>query len=324
MSSKSEKQRTINTLLIKWLPVLFTALLIFAVPPAALAVILAYFTAPILTAVRSVLKLPLTISTFLVMLLLILLTSTFTYIALQGIFNIVPAVERHLTPFTQNTDIIGQTLTFLEGKIVQFGQAILEYMLALIQTVFQHLFSLFIFLVAYFFALRESGKDRFWFLVYFPTKLRKSAKNMQKEAANLISTFVFVEVRLILITFLILSVGLVFLRFNSPIGTAFLISLVDSLPFFGVGLFLIPMAIYFIYTENLFVGISLILLYILTLTTRQIAESYMYASTFQLKPVHAFFIMACTIYLFGVVGIFLTPFLLFAAMKAKNHTLFTS
>ncbi|MFD1927151.1 AI-2E family transporter [Sporosarcina siberiensis] len=324
MSLKTEKQRTINALLIKWLPVLFTALLIFAVPPAALAVILAYFTAPILTAVRSVLKLPLTIATFLVMLLLTLLTSTFTYIALQGIFNMIPAVEHHLTPFTQNTDIIGQTLTFLESKIVQFGQAILEYLLALIQTVFQHLFSLFIFLVAYFFALRETGKDRFWFLVYFPTKMRKSARNMLKEAAHLISTFVFVEVRLILITFFILSFGLVFLRFNSPIGTAFLISLVDSLPFFGVGLFLIPMAIYFIYTENLFIGISLILLYILTLITRQIAESYMYASTFQLKPVHAFFIMACTIYLFGVVGIFLTPFLLFAAMKAKNHALFTS
>jgi len=324
MSIKSEKQRTINTLLIKWLPVLFTALLIFAVPPAALAVILAYFTAPILTAVRSVFKLPLTISTFLVLCLLTLLTSTFTYITLQGVLNIVPAIERHLTPFTQNTDIIGQTFTFLESKIVQFGQAILEYILALIQAVFQHLFSLFIFLVAFFFALRETGKNRFWFLVYFPTKMRKSAKNMLTEAASLISMFVFVEVRLILITFIILSIGLVFLRFNSPIGTAFLISLVDSLPFFGVGLFLIPMAVYFIYTDHLYIGISLVLLYLLTLTTRKVAESYMYASTFQLKPVHAFFIMACTVYLFGVLGIFLTPFLLFAAMKAKNHILFTS
>ena len=59
------------------------------------------------------------------------------------------------------------------------------------------------------------------------------------------------------------------------------------------------------------------------MTTRQMAESYMWASTFQLKPIHAFFIMACSFYLFGLPGILLTPFLLFAALKVRQHPLFT-
>ena len=163
--------------------------------------------------------------------------------------------------------------------------------------------SLFIFLVAFFFALRESGKDRFWFLVYFPVKIRKQAKKSLSEASKVIGTFVSVEARLIFLTFIILSIGFSLLRFESPIGIAFLISLVDGLPFLGIGVFLIPMIVFFIHTGNLLIGISLALLYLFTITTRQFTESYMWASTFQLKPVHAFFIMACSIYLFGFAGI---------------------
>lgn len=324
MASSTDKQQLLRTLIIKWIPAIVTGVMIYFVPPVAIAIILAYFSAPILLAVRSVTKLPLTIATLLVMSLLLFMTGAFTYVALHGIIDIVPIVQKHLTPFTKNTDIVGKMMTLLEEKVIQYGQALLEYAVTTIRTIFQQLFSLFIFLVAYFFALRESGKNKFWFLAYFPTSIRRPAKRMLTSAGKLIGTFIFVELRLIFFTFLILAIGFACLRFSSPIGIAFLISLVDSLPFFGVGLFLLPMALFFLHSGNLYVGIVLILLYILTLTTRQIAESYMYASTFQLKAIHTFFIMASSVYLFGLVGILLTPFLLFAATKVKQHRLFTS
>lgn len=324
MSSSTDKQQMLRTLIIKWIPAIITVVMIYFIPPATIAIILAYFTAPILLAVRSITKLPLTIATLLVMSLLLFTTGAFTFVALHGIIEIVPTVERHLTPFAKNTNISGKTIAFLEEKIVEYGQATIEYAVSTIRMIFQQLFSLFIFLVAYFFALRESGKNKFWFLVYFPATIRKPAKRMLTAAGKLIGTFIFVELRLIFLTFLILAIGFTCLRFSSPIGIAFLISLIDGLPFFGVGLFLLPMAIFFLHSGNLYVGIALILLYIFTLITRQIAESYMYASTFQLKAIHAFFIMASSIYLFGLVGILLTPFLLFAATKVKQHPLFTS
>lgn len=313
-----------RSIIIKWLPILLTAAVIYTFPPAAIAVIIAYFTAPLLTAFHSVTKIPLTISTLCVISALFLICGSFIYLGLHGIIDILPTVERHLAPFTNNTDIVSKSLTFLEVKVVEFGYSLLEYTITVIRTLFQQLFSLFIFLVAYFFALRESGKDRFWFLVYFPIKIRKQAKKTLSEASRLIGTFVSVEARLIFLTFLILAIGFSFLGFKSSIGVAFLISLVDSLPFLGVGIFLIPMTAFFLHTGNYFIGISLALLYIFTIITRQLAESYMWASTFQLKPIHAFFIMACSIYLFGLVGILLTPFLLFAALKVKEHPLFTS
>jgi predicted PurR-regulated permease PerM len=323
MSIHNKNQKIARSLLIKWFPIILTIVVIFMFPPVAFAVIAAYFTAPLLTAVQSLTRLPLTIATIFVILILFFLTGSFIYVGIHGIIELVPAVERHLTPLTLNTDMISKVLSFLESKIIQYGQAILEYILMIIQTLFQRLISFFIFLLAYFFALRESGKNRFWFLVYFPVEMRKQAEKSLSEASKVIGTFVSVEARLVFLTFIILSIGFSFLKFKSPFGIAFLISLVDGLPFLGIGIFLIPMIVFFIHTGNLFVGISLAFLYLLTITTRQFTESYMWASTFQLKPVHAFLIMACSIYLFGFVGILLSPFLLYAAYKVKQHPLFT-
>lgn len=323
MSNYKKQQQLAKNLVLKWLPVVITAIIIYKVPPAAIAVILAYFTTPILLSIQSVTKLPLTIATLFVMSIMLFIFSAFFYIGIHGILEIIPAVERHLTPFSNETDLIGKAFSVLEDKIVEYSSLMIEHTLTIVSSVFQHVISLFIFLIAYFFALRECGKNRFWFLIYFPSKLRAQAKRFFSESSQLITTFVSVEARLVFLTFIILAIGFSLLKFSSPIGIAFLISLIDSFPFLGIGLFIVPMAIYFIHAGNYLVGISLIFLYLITLTVRQVAESYMYASTFQIKPIHAFFIVACSVYLFGIIGVFLTPFLLFAALKMKNHPLFT-
>lgn len=322
MSSQKRVEKTILAIFNKWFPIILTLLIIFLFPPAAIAVIAAYFTAPLLSAVHATTKLPFTIATLVVIFALFSVITAFVYIGLYGIIEVVPTVERQLAPFTNNTDLVGKALTFLEEKVVQYGHALIEYAFSIIQTLFQQLISLFIFLIAYFFALRESGKNRFWFLIYFPVKFRGQAKHTLSEASKLIGTFVSVEARLIFITFIILAIGFSLIGFKSSISIALLISLADSLPFLGIGIFLVPMIAFFLHAENFFVGISLILIYIFTIITRQLAESYMWASTFELKPIHAFFIMACSVYLFGIVGILLTPFLLFAALKIKQHPLF--
>lgn len=317
------KQQTLRNLAIQWIPAILAGIFIFIVPPVGIAIIVAYFTAPILLAVRTMTKLPLTIATFFVMLSILFIFSTFSFIALHGLMDTVPLLEKHLSTFTGKTDLTGKILSFLEEKIIEYGHALLEYAVTVTATFFQRIFSLFIFIVAYFFALRESGKNKFWFLVYFPVSMRASAKRIFTISGELFGTFAFVEARLFLLTFIILSIGFTLLGFESPIGSAFLVSIADSMPLLGIGLFLIPMAGFFLYTNQLFVGISLALLYIFVVMTRQMAESYMWASAFRVKPIHAFFITVCSLYLFGLPGILLTPFILFAALKVKNHPAFT-
>ncbi|MCG7346037.1 AI-2E family transporter [Sporosarcina sp. ACRSL] len=305
------------------MPPILGGIFIFLVPPVGIAIIVAYFTAPILQAVRAMTKLPLTIATFFVMLSMLFIFTTFSFIALHGLMDTIPLLEKHLSMYTGKTDLLGKVYSFLEQKVIEYGHALLEYAITFTTSLFQRIFSVFIFLVAYFFALRESGKNKFWFLVYFPVNMRASAKRIFTKSGELFGTFAFVEARLFLLTFIILSIGFSFLGFESPIGSAFLVSIADSLPLLGIGLFLLPMAAFFIYTHQLFIGVTLILLYIFVVTTRQLAESFMWASAFRVKPIHAFFITVCSLYLFGLPGILLTPFLLFAALKLKKHPSFT-
>ncbi len=322
MTSLKRVKRLITTAFIRCFPILFTLLIFFLFPPVAWAIIAAFFTTPLLNAVYSVTKLPLTISTFLVMSFICFVSFTFFYVGVHGLIEMIPTIEKHLATISPNIDYIEKGIAFFEEKLLAYGQALLDYTFTIIQTVFQHFINLVIFLIAYFFALRESGKSRFWFLIYFPVRFRKRAKYHLKKASQLIGTFIYVEARLVFITFIILLIGFSLLRFTSPIGLALIISLVDSLPFLGIGLFLIPMTAFYFYSGDLWMGIFLALLYIVAMIIRQFAESYMWASTFQLKPIHAFLVLACAVYAFGFIGILLSPFLLFAALKIKQHPLF--
>lgn len=243
--------------------------------------------------------------------------------AVQGLIDTLPVAERHLEPYTGNQDWSGVAITFLKENVFTAGHSLIEHTVTFTGVLFQQVLTVFIFLVAFFFALRETGKDRFWFLVYFPTSMRRQAHKLFKKSGELIGHFISIEARLFCVTFLLLLIGFFSLSFTAPIGTAFLISLADSLPLLGTGLFLIPMILFYFYTGNYIFGSALLMLYILTLITRQLAESYLWASTFRVKPIHAFLITASSFYLFGLPGILLTPFLLFTAMKIRHHPKFT-
>lgn len=322
MASLKSTEKLITSTFSRWFPIIFTLLIFYLFPPIAIAVIGAFFTEPLLKAVYKVTKLPLTLSTLIVMGAIFLIGGAFIYSGLHGLLAIIPLIEARLSTVPIDADLIGRGIVFLEEQLLTYGQALVDYAFVTIQTVFQQMMNVFIFLIGYFFALRESGKSKFWFLIYFPVKFRKQAKYTLEKASQLISTFFYVEARLILMTFILLAIGFTLLRFSSPIGLALLISLADGLPFLGIGIFLVPMIVFYFYHENNWMGSWLLVLYLCTMMVRQFAESYMWASTFQLKPIHAFFILACAVYTFGLYGILLSPFLLFAALKIKQHPLF--
>lgn len=322
MTSLKREKKLITAMFVRCFPILFTLVIFFLFPPVAIAIILAFLTSPLLNTVRAVTKLPLTLSTLVVIIFICLMSFSFFYIGLYGLIELIPSVEKHLASIHPNIDYMNRLISFLEESIVTYGQAILDYAFTMIQTIIQQFINLVIFFVAYFFALRESGKSRFWFLIYFPVRFRIQARRNLEKASELFSTFLFVEIKLIFITFLILALGFFILQFSFPLGLAFIISLVDSLPFLGIGLFLIPMIAFFLYTSDIWTGVFLTCIYIVVATTRQFAESYMWASAFQLKPIHTFIILACAVYTFGFIGVLLAPFLLFAAFRIKHHPSF--
>ena len=136
--------------------------------------------------------------------------------------------------------------------------------------IFSYMFEVIIFIMAFYFSLFESKRDRYWFFVYTPPFVRETWKSYFKRAIEIFTTFLYVEIRLISLTFILLALGFWLLDFTYPLQKAFFIALADCLPFFGIGLVLIPLAIYFYLVEEIILCIAVIVLYIFIQTTRQL------------------------------------------------------
>jgi predicted PurR-regulated permease PerM len=308
----------------KWVPVVIILILTWLIYPVTIAILLAYFLHPIVYRLHKATHLPRWISVLLfeiTLLASILLGAT---LVVKELFELIYPLRIHL----EELQVLLKTNRVNWQSVIEALSMVSENILKKITLFIQHLpaqfVETFVFLVALFFALQESLKSRTWFFIYIPTKTRKTIKPLFLKATDLFEKFTKVEVVLFLMTFLQLCIGFYALKFSSPFGLAFLISFADALPFLGTGIILIPMATYFVLTKQTTLGIIILLLYAFILLTRQLLESFLWANTMHIRAVHVFFISACSLLLFGVPGILLSPFFLLAAVHFSQHPWFTS
>lgn len=295
--------------------------IIFITLPISSAVFLAYFIFPIVNALHTKLRFPFLLSLLIISLIFSFGISCIALIIIQSLLQILPPLQVTMTSFS--TDYITHPLLpFFLDKLATFVDSFTLALATLLKNSLNFIFELFIFTITFYFSIFESKKNRLWFFTFAPKKYRSEWERYFTKSMQLIQYFFFVELQLFAITFLLLSCGLAFLQFEGPVSKAFLISLADSLPFLGIGLFLIPMALYFFFIGEKLLAISLIVLYIFVQVTRQLVESKLWAHTMQLRMVHTFLISAVAVLLFGVYGILLSPILLLAAVKLKQTPIF--
>ncbi|QBP40673.1 AI-2E family transporter [Paenisporosarcina antarctica] len=311
----------IESLLKKWLPIVVIVILAWLIYPVTVAILIAYFSYPIVYSFQKVSRLPRWITALFfecALLAFIILVAT---LVVKELFEIVYPFRFHLEEVLLYANKANWQ-SVIEG-LSMVSESLLKKITLFIQHLPEQFVETFVFLVALFFALQESLKSRTWFFIYIPSRTRKTLKPLFLSATDLFEKFTKVEIKLFLLTFLQLTIGFYAMQFSSPIGLAFLISFADFMPFVGTGVFLIPMAVYFILTQQTTLGIIILLLYAFILLSRQLFESFLWANTMHIRAVHVFFISACSLLLFGVPGILLSPFLLLAAVHFRQHKWFT-
>ncbi|WP_179965983.1 AI-2E family transporter [Lysinibacillus antri] len=307
---------------IKFLILIVYFILLWLILPVSIAIFAAYFLYPVINFCHKRLKLPYVICAILISILIFITSYSFIYITIQSIISIYPEVKLQV----QNLNILNTgnhiLLETIFNKSLSYIDTAIMGLANILQDILGYVIELFIFIVAFYFSLFESKRNRYWFFVYVPKQYREEWKHYFIKGTSLFGYFLYVEFQLFIITFFLLSCGLALLGFEHPVNKSFLISLADALPFFGIGLFLIPIAIYFFAIGEKFLCSAIIILYIFIQLTRQIAESILWASTFHLRTVHTFFISAASILLFGVYGILLSPFLFLIAVKIKQKSIY--
>lgn len=310
-------ERTINIVLF-----IFYFLVLWFVLPVALAILLSFSTYPLINFLHKYCKIAYWFAAIIVEFIIISSILLLITITINSVILIFPEIRDILQNSRFFTNYESMFIQILQEKSLSIFDSILIYTADIFQLFMKHVIEVFIFLVAYYFALLETKKSRYWFFQYAPKKFRNEWQAHFSKIMKLFHYFLYVEFQLFTITLLILCAGFMLFQFENAIIKAFIVAFADVLPFFGIGVFLVPMSIYFYVNGHTFLCIAILLLYLFVQLTRQLADSMLWSNTLQLRTAHTFFISAASILLFGFYGILLSPLFLFLAVKLKENTIF--
>lgn len=118
---------------------------------------------------------------------------------------------------------------------------------------------------------------------------------------------------LFLLTFVELCLGFLLLRVEYVFLLAFLVAVLDILPIFGVGVVLLPWALFALLTGNTFLGIGLVILYAVITVIRQVSEPHLVGKSLGVHPTLMLVALYAGLKLFGIVGVFAGPAVALAA-----------
>ena len=310
-------ERTISVLFF-----IFYLVILWFVLPVSLAIFLSFSTYPVIKFLHSYCRITYWLAAIIVEALILACVFLLVIISINSIILVFPEIRNTLQNFPLFNEYESMFIQVLKEKSLSIFDSIFLYTANIFQLFMKHVIEVFIFLVAYYFALLETRKSRYWFFQYVPKKFRNEWQKHFSKIMQLFHYFLYVEFQLFTITLLILCAGFMILQFEQAIIKAFIVAFADVLPFFGIGVFLVPMSVYFYLKGNTFLCAAILLLYLFVQLTRQLAESMLWSNTLQLRTFHTFFISAASILLFGFYGILLSPIFLFLAVKLKDNAIF--
>ena len=145
---------------------------------------------------------------------------------------------------------------------------------------------------------------------WLPAPLLKPVSDIWRDLRRALFGYIRAQFILISITALIVIIGLLLLGVKSAFAIGLMIGFVDLLPYLGVGIVMLPWALYSYMTGNLALGIGLTVLYAVILVTRQVLEPKVLASSIGLDPLAMLIGMFAGLQLFGMLGLIIGPVLL--------------
>lgn len=117
------------------------------------------------------------------------------------------------------------------------------------------------------------------------------------------------QVKLMGITFLILTAGFFVLRVDRPLLMGAVVALVDALPMLGVGTILIPWGAIVLLQGSTALGLGLLALYVASTLTRSVLEPRMVGRQLGLSPLTTLAAVYVGYKLWGILGMILAPVL---------------
>lgn len=169
------------------------------------------------------------------------------------------------------------------------------------------LFLIVITLLSIFFMTRDYVGIQKFMAAQIPIGMREKSKILKDDLISALGGYVRTQVMLMGITTTICLVGFLVLSVNSAVLLAITIGIVDALPIFGSGLFLIPWALYNVILGEYSMAIGLAAIYGLIVIVRQVVEPRILSNQIGVYTLVTLIGMYVGFRTLGVIGLIIGP-----------------
>lgn len=153
-------------------------------------------------------------------------------------------------------------------------------------------------------------------------KYKLAAKEIKILFNENIKSIIVGYFKIMIMTFIQLTIGFIILKVNNAVLYAALISVLDIFPILGTGMILVPWAIYSFFISNYFLGFGLLILYTIVIIIRNIIEPKIIGKQIGLHPLIALVTVFIGLKLFGFLGIIIAPFSTMIIYKMYDKGIF--
>jgi len=202
---------------------------------------------------------------------------------------------------------IQQVFDSLKTSAINSASTLAKGILGAVATIPGFLLTTIIYLIALFLVSLDLPRLRAGFMRMFTVSAREKINVVFTQLNRATIGFLRAQVILSLVTFLIAWLGLIILNVKYSAVIAVLIVVVDILPIFGTGSFLVPWAVYSFFTDKVHLAIGLIVLFLVITVIRRIIEPKVLASNLGISALAAMVSLFLGFQIIGFFGLILGP-----------------
>lgn len=216
---------------------------------------------------------------------------------LQGVINRLPQdIQKNIDTVVDNfadyaSDFVQAVSTPTFEAAGNFAKNVPSTLIAVIMCL----------LSAYFFTA-DRDKIAVTLSNHIPENIRKNVLYVTNDLKHVVGGYFKAQLKIMVVVYVILLIGLIFLRVDYAWLLAFGIAFLDMLPFFGTGTVLGPWAVIKLLSGDYKMAIGLIVLYGVTQLVRQVIQPKIVGDSIGMNPLTTLFFMYIGYKFFGVLG----------------------
>jgi sporulation integral membrane protein YtvI len=219
------------------------------------------------------------------------------------------------------TDTIGNVVSDLAKNLTNLLSKVTRGAYTTAISIPETLLFIIITILATYFISSDRERISNFFTLHFPEKWTKRAKFIIDDMFSAFLGYIKAQLIIMTITFMELFIGFLIIGIRYSLLLAFIISVLDALPIVGTGGFLIPWSLYSFFTGDIRLGISLLVLYGIVITVRQLIEPKIIGTQIGLYPLVTLIAMYVGLKIFGIFGLILGPIVVLVIKNVMSGVL---